>query len=569
MRIEKLFLSAFGPFTDHELDFAATPANFHLIYGPNEAGKSSALRAMGDLRFGIHPRSTDNFIHDYNCMQLGGVFANTAGERIALARRKGNKQTLLYADPENGKPIGITPVASAVEHALTGGLDRKQFEVMFGIDHERLREGGKLLLSADGELGSALFEASAGTRGVTTLLASLQEDSRRYFIPRSKQAVLNEASLQIDEYKRAYRQALTRPAEWRDRQRAHADAKEKLAELRDQLFKLRRRENELTELRAVQPLLKHYDDALAALEDLAEAPLLSGDARESRLAAEQSLKTAQKTISQAEAELAEYAQENAQLMIEPVLLRHAAAVERLVKDRSAASYTHVELRKIQAEAESTQRTLVAMASRIAGDRAVDDVLAAIPSMADRVMLDENLVQCNTLEGRLSSRQEQVTDIREKLQRQPEGKELPTEAALRQAIEEALHTAHAIGDFTKRHEKLQGEIKDHALWMRQGLTDLGLSTVEQLQGSQLLLAADIISAENEFGRLENEINRLDKEETDLKRDLKAQQRRQHELAAAGEVVTAQTLRTARVHRDHGWDLIRKAFIERSENAESLA
>jgi uncharacterized protein YhaN len=173
MRIEKLFLSAFGPFTDRELDFAATPANFHLIYGPNEAGKSSALRAMGDLRFGIHPRSTDDFIHEYSRILLGGVFANTTGERVTLARRKGNKQTLLFADPGDGRPIGGAAVASAIEHALTGGLDRRQFEVMFGIDHERLREGGKLLLSADGELGSALFEASAGTRGVTALLASL------------------------------------------------------------------------------------------------------------------------------------------------------------------------------------------------------------------------------------------------------------------------------------------------------------------------------------------------------------------------------------------------------------
>ncbi len=569
MRIEKLFLSAFGPFTDHELDFAATPANFHLIYGPNEAGKSSALRAMGDLRFGIHPRSTDDFIHEYSCILLGGVFANPTGERVALARRKGNKQTLLYADPGNGKPIGGTAVAFAVEHALTGGLDRRQFEVMFGIDHERLREGGKLLLSADGELGSALFEASAGTRGVTALLALLQEDSRRYFSPRSKQATLNEASLQIDEYKRAYRQALTRPAEWKDRQRAHADTEAKLGDLRDRLVKLRRRENELTELRAVQPLLKQYDDALAALNDLAGAPLLPADARENRLAAEQSLQTARRTISQTDAELVEYAQEKAQLMIEPALLKHVATIERLIRDRDATSYTHVELRKTQAEADSGRLALTAITTGIAGDHAVDDVLAAIPSMADRVVLNEHLAQCNDMEVRLSSRRERVMDIQKKLQQQPENNRPMTDGVSQRAIEEALHTARAMGDFTKRHEKLQGEIEDHARRVRQGLTNLGLSTVEQLQGSQLLLAAEIISAEKEFERLENELNNLREEETALKRHLQAQQRRQHELAASGEVVTAQTLRAARVHRDHGWDLIRKAFIQHSENPESLA
>ena len=62
MKIRQLFLKAFGPFTDATLDFSG-PARIHLIYGPNEAGKSSALRALGDLRYGIHARSTDDFIH--------------------------------------------------------------------------------------------------------------------------------------------------------------------------------------------------------------------------------------------------------------------------------------------------------------------------------------------------------------------------------------------------------------------------------------------------------------------------------------------------------------------------
>ncbi|MFZ4625210.1 MAG: AAA family ATPase, partial [Rhodoferax sp.] len=44
MKIRQLLLKAFGPFTNTRLDFSG-PANLHLIYGPNEAGKSSALRA--------------------------------------------------------------------------------------------------------------------------------------------------------------------------------------------------------------------------------------------------------------------------------------------------------------------------------------------------------------------------------------------------------------------------------------------------------------------------------------------------------------------------------------------
>ena len=45
MKILELALHAFGPFTDVVLDLSAGQEGLHLIYGPNEAGKSSALRA--------------------------------------------------------------------------------------------------------------------------------------------------------------------------------------------------------------------------------------------------------------------------------------------------------------------------------------------------------------------------------------------------------------------------------------------------------------------------------------------------------------------------------------------
>ena len=46
MRINRLHLIAYGPFSDTTLDFADRRSAFHLVYGPNEAGKSSALRAL-------------------------------------------------------------------------------------------------------------------------------------------------------------------------------------------------------------------------------------------------------------------------------------------------------------------------------------------------------------------------------------------------------------------------------------------------------------------------------------------------------------------------------------------
>ena len=274
MKLARLMLQAFGPFTGKTLDFAATASNLHLIYGPNEAGKSAALRAITDLRFGIPLRSPDDFIHATGQMRIAGLFIDEQGEPIGLIRRKGRAPTLSRFDVATDQPDPTLPVLREHELALTGGIERSEFEAMFGLNHARLRAGGDLLLKGEGELGSALFEASAGTRGITAILTALDDDAKKIFNPhgRAQNATINEARRQLDEQRTAWRQAQTKPVEWQALNRVHEQTKAALAEIDKAIEALRRRENELTELRTVEPLLRQHDRALAELQALADVP---------------------------------------------------------------------------------------------------------------------------------------------------------------------------------------------------------------------------------------------------------------------------------------------------------
>ena len=60
MRIERLDLTRYGKFSDYRLDFGAAPpggSDFHVVYGLNETGKSTAAAAILDLLFGIDKQS--------------------------------------------------------------------------------------------------------------------------------------------------------------------------------------------------------------------------------------------------------------------------------------------------------------------------------------------------------------------------------------------------------------------------------------------------------------------------------------------------------------------------------
>ena len=94
MRIGRLDLLRYGRFTDISLGLPVHDPDIHIVFGPNEAGKSTALAAIEDVLFGIPHNSPLNFLHDYASMRIG-AFLEKDDQTLEVRRRKGNKDTLL------------------------------------------------------------------------------------------------------------------------------------------------------------------------------------------------------------------------------------------------------------------------------------------------------------------------------------------------------------------------------------------------------------------------------------------------------------------------------------------
>jgi uncharacterized protein YhaN len=143
-------LVAYGPFTDASIDFSDPATDFHLVFGPNEAGKSSALRALRHLLFGIPPQTADNFRHPYPSLRIGASLAAADGRTIEFIRRKGKAKTLRAADDEAVLPDdALAP--------FLGGIDPPVFEQMFAIGHEDLVRGGQEIACGKGHKQSMCF----------------------------------------------------------------------------------------------------------------------------------------------------------------------------------------------------------------------------------------------------------------------------------------------------------------------------------------------------------------------------------------------------------------------------
>ena len=64
MRFERLDIDRYGCFTGQTLDFGAALENgdLHLVYGPNEAGKSTLRDACIDFLFGFPHQTRYDFV---------------------------------------------------------------------------------------------------------------------------------------------------------------------------------------------------------------------------------------------------------------------------------------------------------------------------------------------------------------------------------------------------------------------------------------------------------------------------------------------------------------------------
>lgn len=111
-------LRRYGKFTDAFIDFGERVAGFadlHIVYGPNEAGKSTAMSACADLIFGIPAQSKFNFLHPYAAMRIEAEVETSGGiRRFCRIKRPHNS---LLDEAENPVPDTLLP-------GELGGLDR-------------------------------------------------------------------------------------------------------------------------------------------------------------------------------------------------------------------------------------------------------------------------------------------------------------------------------------------------------------------------------------------------------------------------------------------------------------
>lgn len=138
MKFANIRFEKIGPFDNTTLNFSMGKPGLHIVYGSNEAGKSSALKYIDWFLFGIPPKNDDDFKYDFKDFLIESTILDNNSKTHLLKRKKANKgRTILDANNLDATPL-LEP--------MLGGLVRETFSMQFGISHAQLRAGGREVL---------------------------------------------------------------------------------------------------------------------------------------------------------------------------------------------------------------------------------------------------------------------------------------------------------------------------------------------------------------------------------------------------------------------------------------
>ena len=569
MRFLDLNFIAFGPFANIALDLSRGKHGLHVVYGPNEAGKSAALRAMHAALFGIPGQTIDNFVHEYSKLRIGARIQNGKGEEVSFVRRKGNTATLLNPDDPQG---GAYP--DDILDAYLANMDSETFGRVYGIGYEELTRGGMELKAMRGLVGESLFAAGLGIAGLSKTLETLDDEARELYAPRRITSTIRKYIKDHKEVLHEKRKAEVPTSRWEELQRSIRKAQSQRDELAGKLKSLRAESGRLDRLRQALPRAAERGQILAKLGELGDVVALpSSYSPETRLACQAELQHAARRAPRIREVLQGENGVRTKIVAISVpegVLEHAELITKLHEDLGS----HLKAAKDQSELRPKRDTLRAKAkaqlAELKPKLPWDDV-DSLRLASDRKVAIQNM----------GNREKAMRERPAELQRN----EANTHAELnanRVALEEldpprdsvalkrTLSRIQKDGDLDRQLGDAEDALNASLADAEQRLDALGFwkGSLAEFERLVVPLRETIDVFGRDFDSFDKQRDKLEDRERQLREEADDSAKKIETLQRAGEVPTEEQLSQTRETRETGWRLIRADWLENNVDNKAV-
>ena len=380
MRLAHLKLTRYGRFTDAELAFPLGEADFHVVYGPNEAGKSTVRNAVTDLLYGLPPRTPYAFRHQYPELLLQAIL-QSGQEAWEVARKKSQRDSLTF--------VGGGAVTAPELHRFIGPTDRAFFERMFALDHARMVEGGHQMLDSGSDLGKMLFQAASGFSALHKVRDTMRGEADQWWSARARKDVrYHEAEKSLQEAVKAIKATQLKSAQWNALNRQAEVAAKRVEEIAAELVQVDTQRARSKRVQRTAPRLQALgllDAELAQLPHLAVFPPKSVDVViEQRIA----LRQGNAAIFEQGRLLQDLESAQAGVAVEQSLIDQASSIEEIYEQTAAIRDTERDLPKRRLERETQRQAIDSLAMDMGVDAPTPlEVMSRLIRSAHRIALE--------------------------------------------------------------------------------------------------------------------------------------------------------------------------------------
>ncbi len=560
MRLKRLDLKAFGPFTDRRLEFTSDEPGLHIVFGRNEAGKSSSLRALKALLYGFPQQTPDNFIHNYDQLLVGGCLINSAGEELNFQRRKKRLGDVL---DEAGNPLELgilTPFLHGVEPEI--------FASLYGIDHDSLVRGGEEILAQKGEVGQALFAAGAGISSLREVILQLDEEAAELFKSTGQNPKINKAIKKFKELQREAREKSLSAKDWKDQRKLLETALAARAGLEGERENKNKEVHRLARLVQAIPELAALQSHRDRLSSLGEVVLLDPGFAERYLQVSQEIREAGQHQQRDSERLGKLMEKRQAISFNRDLLDQAARVDDFHQRLGA-------YRKAQQDKPERNGMRIALRTeagsllqQVRPDQDLSQVESLRPLLARKRTVQALSTQHEAIRQKLALAQRQGRAAEQEKELVAQG--LAALPAVRepQNLLQAVRPAQKAGDIDTLLAKSGSDIelgKKHCLTelKRIGVWAGDLAALMELS---VPLPATLRKFEKNYDDLADARRELEKDLRSNDKELKSAQAELKKLEYAGQVPSEDELLKTRAKREQGWQLVRRQWLDQEDVSE---
>jgi len=564
VKLQQLRITNFGKFADRELTFDS--GRLCVVYGENEAGKTTLLQFLRDLLFDFRNPSTYDFKTGAPLSGVGTLQLSD-GRNVELRRQKGikHKGTLKIDGVE-------TDLDASNFSRLIGHADRNLFESIFAFGLDQLAKGEESL--KDESLQASLFGGGlGGSISPQKIQDELEKLAESLFKPSASKPPINNLVKELGELGRDIRKFSLKPSEFLNKERQVATLRETAEKARDVAGTLQREKLRLERLLQAADLWTALLRKQAERAPLVVPPSLHPEARGRYQSALEKLAETEGTFQRLTNQQAELEENLRTTTIDESALACRVEINACRELKKSYVDARRDLPGVIHECNDIRRQIDAELADLRPGWNHADLDSFSADIATREQLDKLIEQ----QRDESSRRSTLSVQQEGLARQLD--EATTDLALL-GPETDVSTLTAVladepeylSDLKEQRRKGEELSKTERRLLRQ-IRKLGLPETTDIEGS-LEEAVTLVEAlrpprpetldqyDHEDEALRKQRQKIEDDRRSLEDEQAQLQSQWDETESNSDVPGLEQLANAREHREAGWQLIRLRYIEQA-------